>query len=77
MISTQVENVFPRRGCQAPWQYFDDSPIPKCRNLTAMETWFNPGTPESTQNFDRTFFSALHSANVTGCPLPCTTTTYT
>ncbi len=37
-----------RRGCQAPWHYFEDSDIPACENLTAMDTWFTRNSKENT-----------------------------
>ncbi len=37
-----------RRGCQAPWHYYEDSDIPACENLTAMDTWFTRNSKENT-----------------------------
>ncbi len=29
-----------RRGCQAPWNYHNDSNIPWCSDLNFMKNWF-------------------------------------
>ncbi len=65
-----------RRGCQPPWHSHPSVRLPPCRNLTEMRSWFDH-FGRGWDDYERASFSPLEAMHKTGCPLPCTSTTFT
>ena len=65
---------FSRRGCQVPWYHFSDINLPICDDLTTLAKTI--GQNETNYDFERPIKTSIGLGKESGCPLPCTWSTY-
>ena len=65
---------FSRRGCQVPWYHFSDINLPICDDPTTLAKTIRQN--ETNYDFERPIKTSIGLAKESGCPLPCTWSTY-
>lgn len=60
-----------RRGCQKPWNHFNDSKIPVCTDIKQTVQLLG-----REQEWSQPFWSTIERSQKSGCHQPCTKTKY-